>query len=337
MRPMRLFSTARLQRWFKFIGQRLVAYSVSAIATALPRIRSVSPGADPHAGSSKIAIYVAYDRRSLLADYVLSQVAALAETGRKITFIWTSPKLPPDAVALLHPFISEFVHRRNIGHDFGAYKDGIARLGPLDRYDNLLLMNDSCYGPFRSLSEVDEQACASGADIFSITDSWDFRYHLQTYYLWIGERALRSAAFTEFWSALLHSQPREMVIANGEVRFTQMMLKAGLTARALCPYGVAAQYAKATALARLGRPALLMSEEKRYLEFLVNAITYRQSLNPTHFFWDVLITQCGMPFIKRDLLRRNPARIPGLLDWEDVVGGLDVADLQPIRDHLQLG
>ena len=55
-------------------------------------------------------------------------------------------------------------------------------------------------------------------------------------------------------------------------------------------------------------------------------------LNPTHFLWGTLIAM-GCPFLKRELLRDNPARIPGVLRWEKVVRS--VSDYDPdliIRD-----
>jgi hypothetical protein len=80
----------------------------------------------------------------------------------------------------------------------------------------------------------------------------------------------------------------------------------------------------------------LHADERKYLLDLVYAITYRQSLNPTHSFWDVLVTQCGSPFIKRDLLRRNPLRIPGLIRWVDLLAQVGAADTRSAENHLKL-
>ncbi len=322
---------------YRHVLRHLAAYIGSAIASCRPRIRSVAAGADPHAASRDAALYVSFDRWGLVADFVVAQVAALAEAGRRVTFITNSPRLAPEAAARLLPYVREVVHRRNFGHDFGAYKDGIARL-ELHALDSLVLMNDSCYGPFGSLAEVDRKAALSGRDIFGITESWDVCYHLQTYYLWIGPAVLRSLAFTRFWRALLPSQPRSLVILDGEIGFTQAMLKAGFSVRALCPYGEAALHAQAAARQTLvAEPSDLLEEERAYLRRLVHAITAGDTLNPTHSFWDVLVTQCGAPFIKRELLRANPVRIPGLLGWERVVASLPGSDLDAIRSHLQLG
>jgi hypothetical protein len=321
----------------RFLLRHVWAHSSSAVARFVPTIRSVSPGADPCRTSDRAAIYVSFDRWGLVADYVVAQVAALAASGRRVMFISTSPKLSPADITRLQPLVQEVVHRRNVGHDFGAYKDGITRLGDLRSLRSLVLMNDSCYGPFGGLDPVEAAAAASGADLFGITDSWSIRYHLQTYYVWIGPKALQSPAFAAFWRSLLPSQPRSMVITNGEIRFTQMLLKAGLTVRALCPYSEAARHAIFAAQRRLADGAALLPPERHYLEHLTNCIQSGLALNPTHSFWDVLLTDCGSPFIKRELLRRNPVRIPGVPLWEQIVAGRTGVDLEAIRNHLKLG
>jgi hypothetical protein len=327
----------------RFLLRHGWAYASSAVAVFVPTILATWPGADPHADCGKAAVYVSFDKWGLLADYVVAQVAELARAGRRVIFISTSPKLMPQDVARLLPYVREVVHRRNVGHDFGAYKDGIARLGPLAGLDSLVLMNDSCYGPFGGLARVEAAAAASGADLFGITESWSIRYHLQTYYVRIGARALNAPAFAAFWRSLLPSQPRSMVITNGEIRFTQILLKAGMTASVLCPYADAARRAASAAQnLLLANDAAMPAWQASYLKHLLNCILDGTPLNPTHSFWDVLLTECGAPFVKRELLRHNPVRIPGVSLWEHVLANLPQldlprAELDLIRNHLKLG
>jgi hypothetical protein len=320
----------------RLVLQHASGYAGSVLSSATGRIRGVQPGDGPCKGSGKAAIYVTYDRWSLLADYVVEQVAALARAGRDVTFVCNSPQLPEQAAARIRPHVGELVHRRNYGHDFGAYKDAIARLD-LPALDSLVLMNDSCYGPFVDLAGVDAAAAASRSDIFGITESWSQRYHLQTYYVWIGHAAVRSREFALFWRRLLPHLPRDLVILRGEIGFTQAMLKAGFTASALCPYPEAARHAQEAVRRRLQADPDISRRERAYLEELYDALLSGETLNPTHSFWDVLITECGAPFLKRELLRKNPLRIPGLSAWEKVIAGFPGADVASVRRHLKLG
>ncbi len=308
-RPSRTRQLARALRTVARLGW---AYASSATLAAIPRLRAVVVGMDPCAGSADAAIYVTFDRQARVPDFVVAQVAALAACGRRVTVVSNSPALPAAQAAKLVPHVREIVHRRNIGHDFGAWRDGLARIGPLDACNSLLLMNDSCFGPLSDLAIVEQRGRDSLRDVFGITDSWAHAYHVQSYYLRLSAKVLRSSVFERFWQSLLISQPRSMVISHGEIRLTQTMLAAGFTAGALCPYVDMAALARKQAAACL-KESDLLPRELAYLQDLVQDVDFGIPLNPTYFFWDVLLEQ-GSPFIKRDLLRSNPTQQPRLME-----------------------
>ena len=302
-------------RGLRTLARHSWAHASSAALAFVPRVRSVTAGADPCAESLRVAVYVTFDRQGLAADFVVAQVAALAALGRRVIVVSNSPVLSPGAVAGLAPHVRAILHRRNIGHDFGAYRDGLGALGDVAGLDSVILTNDSCFGPFADLGLVEARAAEGGFDVFGITDSWAHAYHVQSYYLYVGRAVLGSAAFAAFWRGLLISQPRSMVISHGEIGFTQAMLKAGFSAGAMCPYRDVARVARARALSRLGEVGVL-PRERAYLADLAEDVDFDVPLNPTYFFWDVLIQHFGSPFLKRDLLRRNLTQQPGLVELD---------------------
>ena len=129
------------------------------------------PGADPCRHSSSHAIYVHYDAEGVVHDYVLEQLRQLSIAGFRVTFVSNARKFRDASVAAVKPFCRQIIRRRNVGYDFGAYKDAIALLGDLAECDRLLLMNDSVYGPFRPLTSIFEMADPE-CDFWGITDSW---------------------------------------------------------------------------------------------------------------------------------------------------------------------
>jgi len=309
----------------------------SCLVMFVQRVRAVVDGSDPNASSPRYAVYVTYDRRSLTADYVKSQVEALARLGYRVIVISTSPKLPKSEAEKVLPHCWRVMHRRNFGHDFGAYKDGIDRIGPMDAVESLILMNDSCYGPLFDLAGIEQRAQASRSDVFGITDSWSIAYHLQSYFLRIDRRALRSEAFSSFWATLLPYQPRAIVIRRGEIGLTQHLVRRGMITEALCPYHEVANRALQLILARLASNSVqLLPAEKIYLELLANKINSGTPLNPMHSFWDVLFVEFSCPFIKCNLLRRNPTHIPGLIGWTSLLSKHTSYDIDIITRHLKI-
>ena len=56
--------------------------------------------------------------------------------------------------------------------------------------------------------------------------------------------------------------------------------------------------------------------------------------NPTHVFWDILIKDFKYPFIKRDLLKTNPADIRNFFSWIEVVKKTGY-NINLIEEHLK--
>jgi lipopolysaccharide biosynthesis protein len=304
----------------------------------VPRVRAILPCADPNVASSRYAVYATYDRDGSISDFVVEQVAALAALGYRVIFVSTSPKMPASQVSKLHDICWKVIHRYNLGHDFGSYKCGIREIGSPGDLRNLILMNDSCYGPLFDLSDIEKQVQKDDADIVGITESWQHRYHLQSYFLSISGRVVGSPAFARFWATLLPYQSRELTIRHGEIRFSQLMVRSGFTTAALCPYRSVARLTQQLIAARTNDSTFgLLPNEKSYLQALAKQISQGIPLNPTHSFWDVMIVEFGCPFIKRELLKKNPKKIPGVSDWPSVLSVHTEYDIDRIEQHLKIG
>jgi hypothetical protein len=316
----------------------LISLLCSSVMVWISPVRAVVAGDDPNQLGRRFAVYVTYDRDGVVADYVLSQLRALVQTGYRVVFVCCSPRLPPEEIAKVAPWCWKLIDRRNFGHDFGGYKTGIGEIDDLGRAESLILMNDSCYGPLFDLGEIESEAQLSGCDVWGITDSGWIRYHIQSYFIRFNARALNAVEFRRFWRTLLPWQPRGLVIQTGEIRLTQRMLRDGLTTGVHCPYERVARTALPIVLARIedaiaaGEPA-----DTIWLRNVADEIRRGTHLNATHFFWDVLLEEFGCPFVKRQLLRSNPARVPGVERWKSVISAMSDYDVRLIENHLKMG
>jgi lipopolysaccharide biosynthesis protein len=273
-------------------------------------IRARHTGAHPLAGSTRAAVFVHYDPAGRVHDYVLHYLRALSEAGCAVVVVSNAPQLDAAAVQRLLPLSALVLHRRNVGYDFGAYKDGLAALGDLTRFELVVLANDSVYGPLFDLAPLLAR-CDRRADIWGITDSPARRYHLQSYFLALGPRALASPDLAAFWRSVGPVQSREWVIRNYELGLTQEARRAGLRCAALYEYARLAAAASGT-VAKPKRP-----------------------LNPMLAFWDDLITRGHCPFIKRELLMYNPLRLPHVGNWKEVIRRVSPYDIDLIERHLR--
>lgn len=305
-----------------------VTAALGRIRAARPRIlRSLQGERGP---GPKQAVFVHHDRDGLVHDYVHFAVGELAANGYAVTFVSNAPQLDEAGVARLLPAVREVVHRRGVGYDFGAWRDGIERLPGFARLERLILANDSVYGPVFPLGEALARAEAMDVDVFGITDSREIAHHLQSYFLMFFPRALAAPAFRAFWQDFPMVNAKSWIVRNGEVRLSVELARAGLRLGALCPYDEVSRAAQAV-------PESAGEETCRFLARRRRRVEAGRPLNPMHHFWEELIVDRRCPFLKRDLIRSNPAGVPGLERWADVLRRHSGYDIDLVPRHPNAG
>ena len=175
------------------------------------------------------------------------------------------------------------------------------------------------------------------ADVWGITDSWERRYHLQSFFLLFRRAAVQSPAFAQFWSTVGYVQSKGWIIRKYELGLTRAFEAGGLRCRALFPYRVAvAALLEAMRNGGLQRHLDLVPGQKKYIHAIRDYAGRGVPLNGTHYLWDYLIERMGCPFLKRELLRDNPMGIPFIRHWAQVVRSVNSYDTAVIDRHLAL-
>lgn len=164
----------------------------------------------------RIALYVIYDKDGVLDDYRKYYLQEL----RKVTdYIITvvCGQLTPESRKELPKYSDEFFVRENKGLLAYAWIEGIEFIGwdRLAEYDELLMLNDSFFGPFYPLQDMFDACERSDADFYgafknyeekNITESGGHHFkhgHLRgsiCYFYIIKERLLHSPEFKHYWS-----------------------------------------------------------------------------------------------------------------------------------------
>ena len=296
-----------------------------------PTIRSVSPLREERLGP-KIVLFCHFDRAGRIRADLRLYLKALTHSGLGIIFVSNAPRLPPEEMLFLRDHCAGVVMRRNAGFDFSAWKDALLAYGlPRPETSLLILANDSVYGPLRPLGPALDAIDLTQADLWALTDSWQRRYHLQSYFLAAGPRVLESATWGKFWRGLRPLARKRWVIRRFEIGLSQAMLRAGFRLRAVWPYESLVDDVTA-ASPDAGSPDESGTEEdplhaarNRQERRLRHAIAERLPLNPTSDLWRFLLLR-GYPFLKRELLRENPTRVPDLWDWRLLLAEISESD-----------
>ena len=290
----------------------------------------------------KVCVFVHWDGAGEVRDHVLHQVRSLVAAGMSVLFVTNSGKLRPSSAEALKAICAGIVVRRNVGYDFGAWREGFEQLG-LPRPDTTMvtMANDSVYGPLRSLNELFAAVDFGVADVWGCTDSWQARYHLQSYLMAFSPAVVASEAWRTYWANVRPTWSKVWLIKLYEIGLTQTMLKAGFRCRAIWPYqSLIADIDLSWLRERrddeegpdMADP--MNKARQRHVFRLRDAVTNRWPLNPTSDLWRQLL-QARFPFVKRELLRNNPSRVQDVVEWRDAVRELSEANLAPIERDLQ--
>jgi hypothetical protein len=283
---------------------------------------------------SRVVIFCHFNPHGRLLEHVRRYIIALIEAELSVVFVTNSGRLDQDATDWLRPRCAWIIIRRNTGFDFAAWRDGLAVAQlPAPETKFLLFVNDSVYGPLSPLGPLLARMDFSAADVWGLTDSWQSRFHLQSYLLAFGANALHHVAFTKFWAHVRDLRSKEAVVQAYEIGLTQMLLDAGLTCEALWPYVnmVARLHASQTEVFS-NNP---IDEVRQQAEWhILSAAARRVPLNPTAELWRLLLIS-GFPFLKRELLRNNPAYVVDVAAWLDLTRAVSPVEAEVILRDLR--
>ncbi|MDD2876523.1 MAG: rhamnan synthesis F family protein [Acidiphilium sp.] len=332
-----------------WLGMSAVRAAVTlAVAGVLGRLRSPHQviTSKPSTGivlQPKVVLFLHWDHGGRVREALFTYIAQLAESGRSVVFITNAGKIEPNAEARLLTLCAGVLIRRNVGYDFGGWRDAIETLNlPQAETEEIIIVNDSVFGPVRPLEATLLRLDYADADVWGLTESWQRRYHLQSYFVAFGPRAIRSTSFRTFWSQVIPAPSKAYVIGKYEIGMTQAMIKAGLRVAVLWPYEMLTKQITRDQLdGYLGGDATAGARNDpldltRWLHILRlrDAIARRKPLNPTSDLWRHLLLS-GYPFIKRELLRDNPTRVEDVGDWADVLRDTLGVDPAPIIADLR--
>lgn len=269
-------------------------------------------------------VFAHFDADNVVDQYVIYYLKSLRPIVDELVFVTTSELLETVACELRDAGLT-IIQRENVGHDFVSYKAGIATI-QLEQYDELILCNDSVYGPIGDLGATLKTLRDSGSDFQGMTESFDYAHHLQSFFLVFSKKVFSSTAFSNFWASVEVLSNKQEIISRYEVGLTRQLEDAGFGFSSLTPYkdlGSLRRVRKAWRqyLKTLRQRCL----ELKFWQDVFKVMSGRMEIgtNPSHSEWRVLLEEYRVPFIKVGLLRDNPRRLSGLASVYGVIHAVD--------------
>lgn len=164
----------------------------------------------------RIAIYVIFDKDGILDGYRAYFLRELKKVTDEIIAV-VNGTLTADSRNELEDLVDEIFVRENKGLLAYGWIEGIAHIGwdKLEKYDELLMLNDSFFGPFYPLEEMFSAMEKSDADFYGAMRNFEdknitnfFGHSLPhghvrgsiCYFYIIKSRLLHSPEFKKYWS-----------------------------------------------------------------------------------------------------------------------------------------
>jgi len=190
----------------------------------------------------RTAIVASYFGKGVIPETLIYLLRGLREVVDNIVYVADCPVFP-DEVEKLRGLVTIARFKRHGQYDFGSYRRGleIARAeGLLDRVlaDDLVVINDSSYGPVYPFSESFDKMAAKECDFWGYTGYNAFgNIHISSYFYYFKRNVIDSGAIDEFLSGVTGRFERDKVIVKFELKMTAFLEQRGFRWKTYVPFG----------------------------------------------------------------------------------------------------
>ncbi len=257
----------------------------------------------------KVCIFAHFSSSNTVDTWARRYLQSLAGLGFNVIFSSASRELGNEDLLFLGKWTSRVLLRENLGYDFGSWKVGIESIENIENVSELLLCNDSVYGPITDLNAILARCRAStGPSLIGLTESLEIQRHLQSYFIYFNREAVALDFFSKFWKRVVPLRYKSSVISCYELGLSKNAEIAGANVHAIWSYSTVLS----TGLPKLSTDSRTIIAARKFV------------VNPLHFFAHHLVAELSYPFAKKELIDRNPEAVPDSETLRKILDELDV-------------
>ncbi|WP_338038385.1 rhamnan synthesis F family protein [Microbacterium paulum] len=198
-------------------------------------------------GGRRLVVYVVWDRRGGVDDFVAFALAGLREHASRVLVV-VNGALTDEGRAKLEPVSDEILVRENVGFDIWAHKEALEHVGEgIAEFDEVVLTNDTWFGPVRPFGPVFDRMDARDVHFWGMTDhareepnpftgKGVLPYHLQSFWIAVRREMFLSEAWREYWRDLPQMPSYFDAVLKHEALFTERFSDAGFIHAAAYPH-----------------------------------------------------------------------------------------------------
>lgn len=187
----------------------------------------------------RLCIYLTYDKQNIVDEYIGYMLKELKTCADYVAVVCNETEVAC-GLDILGNYADEIFCRGNIGFDAGGFKDALCVFLGWEKvlqYDELVLVNDSMFGPFKPMKDIFAEMNKKEADFWGLavhgeTNLSSLGYvaeHVQSYFMVIRRRMLHSYQFMDYWKEMPYFATYNETIMGHEIKFTQYFSRMGFT------------------------------------------------------------------------------------------------------------
>lgn len=191
----------------------------------------------------RIGVFVFFDKDGIVDDYEIPLIESLREAVNDLIIV-SNCYLDTKATTILSKYTDKLIVRPNVGLDAGAFKDVYDTYHEYFKsFDELLLVNDTFYGPFESFKDICIKMETKKVDFWGLTANYDsvdgygylpdgkIHAHIQTFFIAFRKSVLTSEVFNNYWQNYDLNAMNSFinVVTKHEIAFTYYLEKNGFT------------------------------------------------------------------------------------------------------------
>ncbi len=187
----------------------------------------------------RLFIYLTYDRQNIIDDYIGYFLRSVRPIAGTVAVVCNMPRIEKGLYNLTD-HADHIFYRENVGLDAGGFKDALCNLigwDELRRYDELILANDSFYGPFDDITGIFAEMESRHLDFWGLMQRGAGAYgvtgrdpeHILSFFYVFQAPMLHSREFQSYWEDMPYYSDYMTVVKQYERQLTKYFSDLGYT------------------------------------------------------------------------------------------------------------
>lgn len=178
-----------------------------------------------------------YDRDGIADDYIFYFLDGIKLVVDKMVIV-VNGIINDVYLERFYKYTNTIISRENFGFDAGAYKDALCKYIGWDnvcKFDELLLVNDTFYGPIYSIEDIFVKMEEIDTDYWGLTkspkgvlkDGYAYDAHIQSYFLVFRKCVFSDSRFMEFWEKMSYPESFLEAVRSFELECNKLLSGCG--------------------------------------------------------------------------------------------------------------